>query len=100
MVGITEKRCRTCGIVKPVGCFLYGGYTKDGYHTNCLECEQSTPVKKCQCCKRILPRSAFCRHSGTYDGLQKYCKACANNDRNARLARKAEEARKSKEGNH
>ncbi len=91
MVGIREKRCRTCGVVKPVGCFHRGGYTKDGYQATCIECQQSMERKRCCCCKRILPRSSFHMHSGKSDGLQPYCKLCANDTRNVWKAKKAEE---------
>lgn len=36
---ITEKKCNTCGLVKPIGEFHRKAYNKDGYNFQCKACK-------------------------------------------------------------
>ena len=33
-------------------------------------------MKRCSCCRKLLPDDAFCKNTHIKDGLDYYCKAC------------------------
>jgi len=44
-------------------------------------------TKYCPACRRTLPRTAFARHAGRWDGCQSRCRQCTSVDQRRRYAR-------------
>ena len=85
------KRCKKCGVKKYHMEFSRHDGKPDGLWVYCKGCERArrqrvrkpTPKrvvlkeKKCSRCQFTKPVKQFHKLSGTADGLQYYCKACA-----------------------
>lgn len=48
-------------------------------------------MKKCPCCQKELPESAFWKKNAAKDGLQPYCKVCKKKKENERIVRNMNE---------
>ena len=120
-----EKRCIACGRLKPTLEFHKDKSKADGLNTYCKVCHiarqktylarpprRETPegTKRCTLCKSVKPSAEFHRLTGTYDGLDKRCKACShahhtawaksNPEKNAALARKWRAANPGRSADH
>ena len=91
-----EKKCNICKRVLPRVCFYKKTRSKDGYSSNCIDCELGLakerrinrkkkhkkiviPVEKfCKRCQRMLPSSMFHKNCDSSDGLAIYCGECKN----------------------
>jgi hypothetical protein len=89
-----EKTCSICKRTLPVSSYYMSKGAKDGYKSNCKECDLKRmkiylekvkvrpkivpETKVCSICKQRLPASAFNNSRHRPDGLDIYCKACHN----------------------
>lgn len=80
-VEVSEKECRRCGLVKPIGKFHRNPQSRDGHHGTCVDCAPQVTVtiteKQCSRCKQVKPATQFGRHRLTSDGLNSQCKECS-----------------------
>lgn len=92
-----EKICKACAQAKPLDQFPKDRSRPDGHNFYCKPCSSArtkmfamrpprrTPppgLKWCGRCKQDKPIMDFHASVGTYDGLQKKCKACSRSDYN------------------
>jgi hypothetical protein len=77
MPKIVEKKCKDCGVVKPISEFSINRAYKDGYEARCRDCKKKFRYRytlKCQQCGKKFK-------SNTLD--RKYCSiSCSNTARN------------------
>lgn len=93
-----KKTCSSCGKTLPLSDFGKNESRADGLQPMCKECkrkdqkeyrdrmktaiapkaEKDPETKRCPKCGRDLPRSAFHAKLEAKDGLQSWCKECAN----------------------
>lgn len=86
--------CYKCGMNKTISDFTNDKYRNDGVGRKCKSCcsdfmklkrqqhKQNkdrvvAKTKRCPACKETLSSDAFNRDSGSWSGLQAYCKECA-----------------------
>lgn len=85
------KTCKACGEEKPLDHFHKDRSKSDGLNLYCKPCTiakqrvfQARPprrkdpegLKTCQHCKALKPLADYHAKAGSWDGLQKRCKAC------------------------
>lgn len=86
---MASKRCKTCGVEKPLAAFHTSPRGRQGVAAHCRECaKERRHAYEARCDKRLLPPSKVCRWCGVDkprtafhrkkggDGLHSLCKAC------------------------
>lgn len=92
-----EKKCKTCGIIKPTKDFYKRYEALDGLSLSCIMCKQEKNIiklkkeqiivteKECYTCKVIKPANMFRKNKYSKDGLYFECSACAIKRRNKKI---------------
>lgn len=98
---ITEKKCRVCGVTKPVSGFYKHETGKDGYRNHCIECvakrqkaralerkakrraqkaleDSLKTTRVCTCCGVEYPFDMFHKKEDGKFGISPRCKPCSS----------------------